>query len=124
ERRLYRRRGGTAVARRSRRDHGFATTALVPGWGEGVRRTSQLFQPLLLVEVPQGLDERVELAGHDLVEVEVLFSRAFAAEAVVGAAVLGEVVGSDALRAVAGAHHRFAAGGEVGVLLGALGFVE
>ena len=57
-------------------------------------------------------------------EVEILFAAAFAAEAVVGAAVLGEVVGADALAAVAGAHHGFAGAGLGGVLLGLLGFVE
>src|SRR5690348_7678961 len=37
----------------------------------------QLFQSLLLVEFPQAVDERVHLAGDDLVEVEVFFAAAF-----------------------------------------------
>src|SRR4051794_1646278 len=42
----------------------------------------------------------------------------------IGAAVLGEVVGADALRSVAAAHHGFAVAGDLGVLFGALRFVE
>ena len=63
---------------------------------------SQLFEALLLVQFPQRLNQRVHLAGDDLVAVEVLFAAGFSAEAVVGAAVLGEVVGADALGVLSG----------------------
>src|SRR5262249_40031460 len=59
-------------------------------------RLRALPQPLLLVEVDEGLDQPVEPAGDDgveLVQGEV--------DAVVGDAVLREVVGADALAAVA-----------------------
>src|SRR5690554_3606795 len=71
---------------------------------------SQVCQPLLFVKLQEGVDQVIEVALHDLIEVEVLVTAAFAAEAVIGAAVLGEVVGADALGAVAGAHHGFAVG--------------
>src|SRR5258706_2347942 len=87
-------------------------------------RNLQRFQALLLVQLEEGINEGVEIALHDLVEVEVLFAAAFAAQTMIRAAVLGEVVGSDALAAIAAAHHGLAGAGDGGVLFGLLGFVE
>ena len=79
---------------------------------------------MLLVQFQKRVHEGIELALHDLIEVEILFPAAFAAQAVVGAAVLGEIVGADALAAVAAAHHGLAGAGHGGVLLGLLGFIK
>src|SRR5262249_4160447 len=65
-------------------------------WGLCRNAPSTLAEALPLVEVAQAADQLVEVAGHDgvqLVEVQV--------DAVVGDAVLREVVGADALTAVA-----------------------
>jgi hypothetical protein len=75
---------------------------------EFARTGFQICQALLLVELEQRGDEFVHVAGDNLIEVEVLLAASFSAEAVIGAAILGKVVGSDALRAIAGAHHRLA----------------
>src|SRR5262249_41024896 len=67
-------------------------------------------EALLLVVVAQGADDLGEVAGDDgveLVQVQV--------DAVVGDAVLREVVGADALAAVARAYHRLARLGPLAV---------
>src|SRR5207247_322297 len=81
----------------------------------------QILQPLSLVHLHQGRDQIFHVSGDDLIEVEILFAAAFAAQAVIGAAILGEVVSANALGAVAAAHHGFAGAHGGGVLLGALG---
>src|SRR4051794_22523536 len=91
----------------SRKDPGVRSRSQPAVWWGSSRRYSdrcaalQRFQPLLLVQFQQRVDQWVHFACHDGVEVEVLFAAAFAAEAVVGAAVLWKVVGADALAAVA-----------------------
>src|SRR5881275_2210790 len=57
-----------------------------------------LFQALLLVELPQGLDQLAERSGDDrieLVEIQI--------DPVIGNAILRKIVGANALAAVAGA---------------------
>ena len=78
-----------------------------------------LLQEARLLVEGDGLDQRVELAVEDARE-------AVPGEphAVVGHAVVGEVVGADLLRAVAAAHLRAARVGDLGVGFGALQFVE
>ncbi len=67
----------------------------------------------------QGVGDRLQVAGDDLVE---LVERQV--DAVVGHAVLREVVGADPLAAVAGADEALALGGPLGLLLLQLGIVE
>src|SRR5215207_9674725 len=74
-------------------------------WVSYATEELQAFEALLLVQLEQRRTEIIQVSLHDLVKVEVFLAAAFAAQAVVGAAILGEVVGSDALGAVAGAHH-------------------
>ena len=81
-------------------------------------------QAVLLVQFQECIQKWVEVAGYDFVEVEVLFAASFAAEAVIGAAVLRKVVGADALGAVARAHHGFAGVGLGIVQFLALGFIK
>src|SRR5205085_122747 len=83
-----------------------------------------LFKPLLLVQLEQGVDQRIEVALQDRVKIEVLLASALTAQAMVGAAVLGEVVGADALRAVAAAHHALAGAGNGRVLLRLLALIK
>src|SRR5712692_3472425 len=61
-------------------------------------RSLLLSQPLLLIEILQWLDQFADVAGHD--GVELVKSQI---DAVIGDAVLREVVGADAIAAVAGA---------------------
>ena len=84
----------------------------------------QALQPLLLIQFQQRINQRIEQPLHDLIEIEILFPAAFAAQTVIRAAVLRKIVGADALAAVAAAHHRLAGAGDGGVLLGLLGFIQ
>src|SRR3954447_10345928 len=78
---------------------------------------SQTLQPLLLVQLQQCLDQRIEMPLHDLVEIEILLPAAFAAQAVIGAAVLRKIIRADALAAVAAAHHQLSRARLLRVLL-------
>src|SRR5436305_6047437 len=80
---------------------------------------AERFPHLLPIVIGEPLDHRLEIAREDAVE---LVERQ--ADAMVGQPVLGEVVGSDALAAVAGADERFALLGSLGVLGPALVFVN
>src|SRR5260370_725340 len=65
------------------------------------KRDLRACQSLLLIEIPQGLDQLAEIAGDDgieLVEVQV--------NAVIRDAVLREIVRANALAAIAGANQR------------------
>lgn len=89
------------------------------GWGSGWLGTDPLLQPPGEVVGDERLDEGVELAvEHGAEVVEGQF------DAVIGDAVLGEVVGADSFVAFAGADLGAALGGVFGVFLGAFGFEE
>ena len=75
-------------------------------------QAAHLVAELLAVVVDQRVGHRLQVAGDDLVEV---VQRE--ADAVVGEAVLREVVGANPLAAVAGADERLALGGPLGVFL-------
>ena len=65
------------------------------------RRTGlQILQALLFIQFQQSLDKFFHVALDDMVEVEVFFAPAFTAQPMVGATVLREIVGADALRAI------------------------
>ena len=70
-----------------------------------------------LVLCRQRIDEFVEIAGHDAID---LVERQV--DAVIGDAALREIVGADALAAIAGADLGFAVGSARGVQAGALAF--
>jgi hypothetical protein len=73
---------------------------------------------LLPLELRQGLEDRAQLAGEDLLQ------RVALPEAVVGDAVLGPVVGAHALAAVARAHLALAGRGALGVEAALLGLEQ
>ena len=74
-------------------------------------QSAHLVAELLAVVVDQGVGHRLQIAGDDLIE---LVQRQ--ADAVIGHAVLREVVGADPLAAIAGADQALALGRPLGVL--------
>ena len=110
-------RRGTATAASS--------SSLVP-WSSAVWSGHAGARPLVALRLSfrpgssgQRVDDRVELAVHH--EIELVQGEA---DAMIGDAVLREVVGADLLAAVAGAHHAAALGAERRLLLFELHLIE